>query len=50
MNAGLDLGNHPSAITPEQSGAEYAELIIKSTRAEQGGKFLGQGTEGPLPW
>ena len=50
MNADLDLSEYPGAITPEQSGAEYADLIIKATRGEQGGKFWGQGSERPLPW
>lgn len=48
--SGNDVSMLPQAISPEQSGAEFADLIIKSTRAEQGGKFLGQGSEGPLPW
>jgi hypothetical protein len=41
----------PPGISPEQSAAEYADLIQKATREEHGGKLWGQGnTEQPLPW
>ena len=48
--SGVDVSGFPGAISPEQGGAEFADLIVKATRAEHGGKFFGQGTEGPLPW
>lgn len=48
--SGIDMSGFPNAISPEQSGAEFADLIVKATRAEHGGKFLGQGSDGPLPW
>ncbi|KAJ9092793.1 hypothetical protein QFC21_006668 [Naganishia friedmannii] len=47
--SGKELGipdNYPGVLTPDQSAAEYADLIIKSTRAEHGGKFWAQGVEG----
>jgi hypothetical protein len=53
VRSDVDFSSLPSSVTmisPEQSGAEYADLIVKATRAENGGKFLGQGVEGPLPW
>ncbi|KAJ9119031.1 hypothetical protein QFC22_003521 [Naganishia vaughanmartiniae] len=54
LKSGKELGipeDMPGVLTPEQSAAEYAELIIKSTRAEHGGKFWAQGVEGGvLPW
>jgi norsolorinic acid ketoreductase len=48
--SGIDMSGFPAAISPEQSAAEFADLIVKATRAEDGGKFLGQGSEEPLPW
>lgn len=40
----------PGAISPEQCASEYADLIVKATRAEHGGKFLGRGFAEPIPW
>jgi hypothetical protein len=40
----------PGAISPEQCASAYADLIFKATRAEHGGKFLGQGFAEPIPW
>ena len=37
-------------ITPEQCADEYVDLIMRSTRAEHGGRFWGQGWDEPLPW
>lgn len=52
--SGKELGmpeDMPGVLTPDQSAEEYAELIIKSNRAEHGGKFWAQGVEGgQLPW
>jgi hypothetical protein len=50
-----ELGMKPEelfevAISGEQCGKEYAELISKGTRAEHGGKFWGQGFAEPVPW
>jgi hypothetical protein len=48
-----EMGFEPEqlgAITPEQCGDEYAELIVKATRAEHGGKFWAQGFKEPIPW
>jgi norsolorinic acid ketoreductase len=47
---GMDVKDFPGAISSEQAGAEFADLVIKATRAENGGKFLGQGAPGPIPW
>ncbi|KAJ9092787.1 hypothetical protein QFC21_006662 [Naganishia friedmannii] len=44
------IPNMPKAITPEQSAEEYVDLIDRSTRAEHGGKFWGQGSSEPYPW
>ncbi|KAJ9092789.1 hypothetical protein QFC21_006664 [Naganishia friedmannii] len=44
------IPNLPAAITPEQSAQEYVDLIDRSTRAEHGGKFWGQGSSEPYPW
>lgn len=40
----------PGAISAEQCGNEYADLIVKATRAEHGGKFWAQGFAEPIPW
>lgn len=52
--SGKELGipeDMPGVLTPDQSAAEYAELIINSNRAEHGGRFWAQGVEGgQLPW
>lgn len=47
---GIDVMTLPGAISSEQSGNEYADLVTKATRAEHGGKFWGQGVADPIPW
>lgn len=47
---GVDIMTLPGAISSEQSGDEYADLVTKATRAEHGGKFWGQGVADPIPW
>lgn len=47
---GFEPDQIPGAISPEQCGNEYADLIVKATRAEHGGKFWGQGMAEPIPW
>ncbi|GHJ88962.1 hypothetical protein NliqN6_5364 [Naganishia liquefaciens] len=47
---GVDFTSLPGAISPEQAGKEYADLVTKATRAEHGGKFWGQGIAEPIPW
>lgn len=47
---GLDVKDFQGAISSEQAGGEYADLVIKATRAEHGGKFWAQGVAEPIPW
>ncbi|KAJ9092780.1 hypothetical protein QFC21_006654 [Naganishia friedmannii] len=47
---GMRVEDVPGLISPEQSAAEYIDLILKATRAEHGGRFLGQGFASPIPW
>ncbi|KAI5451651.1 hypothetical protein NCC49_001632 [Naganishia albida] len=47
---GLTPDQMPGSISPEQCAEEYAELIVKATRDEHGGKFWGQGFAEPIPW
>jgi hypothetical protein len=49
-DAFADVPNMPTPISPEQSAQEYVDLIDRSTRAEHGGKFWGQGSSEPYPW
>ncbi|KAJ9119038.1 hypothetical protein QFC22_003529 [Naganishia vaughanmartiniae] len=44
------IPNMPRAITAEQSAKDYVDLVDRSTRAEHGGKFWGQGSSEPYPW
>jgi hypothetical protein len=47
---GIDPNTMPGVISSEQSAVEFADLIVKATRADDGGKFWGQGIPGPIPW
>lgn len=47
---GMTLDQLPGVIQPEECAQDYADLVIRSTRAEHGGKFLGCGFPEPIPW
>jgi norsolorinic acid ketoreductase len=47
---GMHVKDFPGAISSEQAGADFADLVVKATRAEHGGKFWGQGIPEPIPW